>query len=351
MALPASATRLRTFDAGVRLAVSAGARRMACTTTTSTVTASSDVAVVNGNPSNGLKLSSSATAGWRVRRGGWSPCSGLARAELRSPRRRFQRRWPPILPSRTSCRSVVTVLIRQPGRRTASSSRELRSAPGAARSQPADFNGDGALDPSRGDVLERRLRPALSRHARAMGLRPQARAVRRRHRIRGRSTLRDFNGDGLSDIAVTNSAGNSVSSCCATCDRTALSSEATVPVGTSPQDFAVADFNGDGRNDVAWPTKAPTLSAAPAQPRLTMGSQSEAPVAVPDRTNRDHSGRLRPRRSGSISPSTSADQVAVHRRSRVPASPRSPDPNRQRVWRRPSPTSMATRGPTSRSRP
>jgi hypothetical protein len=60
----------------------------------------------------------------------------------------------------------------------------------------------------------------------------------------------DFNGDGIPDLAVANSNGNSVTILLGKGDGT-FTQAASVPTGIDPVSIAVADFNGDGKLDLA----------------------------------------------------------------------------------------------------
>src|SRR5271157_1999499 len=62
----------------------------------------------------------------------------------------------------------------------------------------------------------------------------------------------DFNGDGIADLAVTNSGDNTVSVLLGNGDGT-FNAQQTYPVGGEPAGIAVGDFNGDGIADLAVP--------------------------------------------------------------------------------------------------
>src|SRR5439155_8281344 len=60
----------------------------------------------------------------------------------------------------------------------------------------------------------------------------------------------DFNGDGQSDLAITNFSSSNVSILLST-GSGAFGAAASYPVGTNPRQVAVGDFNGDGLVDLA----------------------------------------------------------------------------------------------------
>ena len=62
--------------------------------------------------------------------------------------------------------------------------------------------------------------------------------------------LGDFNGDGINDIAIVNSADNTVSILLGKSDGT-FSSQVTYATGTAPVAIATGDFDGDGNLDLA----------------------------------------------------------------------------------------------------
>ncbi len=62
--------------------------------------------------------------------------------------------------------------------------------------------------------------------------------------------LGDFNGDGINDIAIVNSADNTVSILLGKSDGT-FSSQVIYATGTAPVAIATGDFNGDGNLDLA----------------------------------------------------------------------------------------------------
>src|SRR5437667_6160411 len=60
----------------------------------------------------------------------------------------------------------------------------------------------------------------------------------------------DFNGDGNTDLAVSNSNSNNVSILLGNGDGTFIAA-GTYAVGTTPFSIALADFNGDAQTDLA----------------------------------------------------------------------------------------------------
>jgi hypothetical protein len=60
----------------------------------------------------------------------------------------------------------------------------------------------------------------------------------------------DFNGDGIVDLAVSDTAGNQVSVLLGKGDGT-FELAGTYPAGVGARSVAIADFNGDGRLDLA----------------------------------------------------------------------------------------------------
>ena len=69
----------------------------------------------------------------------------------------------------------------------------------------------------------------------------------------------DFNGDGVVDLAVTNTANNTVSILLGKGDGT-FAAAATVTVGAGPTELVTADFNGDGKADIATATASATVT-------------------------------------------------------------------------------------------
>ena len=62
--------------------------------------------------------------------------------------------------------------------------------------------------------------------------------------------ISDFNGDGISDLAVANEAANTVSILLGTGTGT-FGAPTAFTAGTSPRSVAIGDFNGDGKSDLA----------------------------------------------------------------------------------------------------
>ena len=60
----------------------------------------------------------------------------------------------------------------------------------------------------------------------------------------------DFNGDGKTDLAVTNYLDSTVSILLGNGDGT-FQAQVTYPTGIRPYRVVVADFNGDGKTDIA----------------------------------------------------------------------------------------------------
>jgi hypothetical protein len=69
----------------------------------------------------------------------------------------------------------------------------------------------------------------------------------------------DFNGDGIVDLAVTNSEGGSLSILLGNGDGT-FQAAVTYPLGVLPRSLVVADFNGDGHPDIAVANAGSTFS-------------------------------------------------------------------------------------------
>jgi hypothetical protein len=68
-------------------------------------------------------------------------------------------------------------------------------------------------------------------------------------RIPNRLAVGDVNGDGVADVAVTNTEGNSVSLFLMS-RRGGVASSSTIPVGKEPGGIAIHDLNGDRKGDV-----------------------------------------------------------------------------------------------------
>ena len=108
-----------------------------------------------------------------------------------------------------------------------------------------DFNGDGFADLAVSNTADNTISVLLGKgdstfqpqQTYAVGLLPEGIAVG------------DFNGDGVADLVVTNSGFDTVSVLLGNGDGT-FQEQQTFQVGNSPENIAVADFNGDGIPDL-----------------------------------------------------------------------------------------------------
>ena len=253
MALPASA-HASTFAAEFGSPFPARSSTYGVTTNDFNGDGLIDVAVVNGNPSDGA--SNNISIFLRQVGGGFIEEAGSPVAVLTGPNYvvsgDFGGTSQPDLAVATFGSSIVTVLIRNPANNGFTQAGNYSIPAGGSSIQTADFNGDGALDLVFGSWNSASVH-VLTRSG--TGFSPQETAYGVGTNPR-QIAVGDYNGDGRPDLAVANWNGNSVSILLRNATSTAFTTETTIPVGTQPSGIAAGDFNGDGRVDVAIANEA-----------------------------------------------------------------------------------------------
>jgi hypothetical protein len=96
----------------------------------------------------------------------------------------------------------------------------------------------------------------------------------------------DFNGDGISDLAVVNESSNTVSVLLGNPDGT-FASQVSYDTGVGPLSIVTGDFNGDGNLDLVV-TNADCTSQVPPQPPICNGTTFSILLGNGDGTFRSH---------------------------------------------------------------
>ena len=112
-----------------------------------------------------------------------------------------------------------------------------------------DFNGDGKIDLAVAN-LDSNVVSVLLRNAANTGFDPKV-DLPTTGDFSGSVSVGDFNGDGKTDLAVTNGSSQTVSILLRNTANTGFDSKVDFATGIGPSSVSVGDFNGDGKTDLA----------------------------------------------------------------------------------------------------